>query len=804
MANDNRNRRKATSKKPVKNKKSNGDLEKKIYIGLLCFNTFLLIFSFFSGTGLLGDFLKTFFFKYFGITFYPFFIVMEIFYIFLLLNKVKNENRYRFSLIFVLLFNFMAIIDLSVNNNGLLALKFEVAKSLAKTGEGSGVVGALIGYFYSLTIGIVGLYIVTFLVGMFLILSFLNISFMEFLRICKNFISTVFQNSKEKYGEFKENREELKREKQLELEEQQEENFEFVKSDTASFKFEPTTDYDSIEIFGNDVKEEFYDDSEEKGSKKELDENNLFDSYDLFPDDEETSINSEKEKREDLKTEEKEVKVEDIEKEVNRSDKKPEIETKPYILPPLSLLKDETVKSSESDKALRERAKKIEQTLNSFGVDARVIQINKGPTVTCFELQPAPGVKVNKIVNLADDLSLALASHDIRIEAPIPGKSAIGIEVANSVKENVLLKEILTSDEYIKNESKMPMALGKTISGDSIVSAMDKMPHVLIAGATGSGKSVCVNTIILSILYKSKPDEVKLILIDPKVVELSIYNGIPHLAIPVVTEPKKASAALNWAVREMERRYTLFSDNQVRDIKGYNEKQKVKDLEKLPYMVIVIDELSDLMMVSANEVESHICRLAQMARACGIHLIVATQRPSVDVITGTIKANIPSRISFQVSSQIDSRTILDSSGAETLLGRGDMLFSPSGSSKPTRIQGCFVSDSEVENVVNFVKNQFNEVEYDNEIITNIENETAYAETNDDEVDDLFYEAVKIILEEDSASISLLQRKMKIGYARAGRIIDEMESRQIVGKQEGSKPRKILVGFDYLDNLKGGN
>jgi len=413
------------------------------------------------------------------------------------------------------------------------------------------------------------------------------------------------------------------------------------------------------------------------------------------------------------------------------------------------------------------------------------------------------GVKVNKIVNLADDLSLALASSDIRIEAPIPGKSAIGIEVANTLKENVSLKEILSSKEYQNSTSKMPMALGKTISGDIIVSSIDKMPHMLIAGATGSGKSVCINTLIMSILYKSSPEDVKMILIDPKVVELKIYNNIPHLAIPVVTDSKKASAALNWAVREMERRYSLFSDNQVRDINGYNEKQKNDKLEKLPYLVIIIDELSDLMMVSANEVESYICRLAQMARACGIHLIVATQRPSVDVITGTIKANIPSRISFQVSSQIDSRTILDASGAETLLGRGDMLFNPSGVSKPIRIQGCFVSDSEVEAVVNNIKEQSNDVIYDEEIIRNIESEVSNLDNSeDDDVDDLFYDAVKIVLEENSASISLLQRKMKIGYARAGRIIDEMESRMIVGKQEGSKPRKILVGYDYLEMKKG--
>lgn len=781
MANDNRKRKSTASRgRPAKKGKKavNGNLEKQIFVGLLALNTFLLVFSFFTGTGILGDYIRNFSLKFFGITFYGFFILMELLYIVILLDKINRENIYRFFLSFILFFNIMAIMDLNLNNNGVLALKFEVAKSLSEKAQGSGLIGAVFGYFYSFTIGIVGLYILTFLIGMFLVLSFLDITLMEFLKICKEFIMGIVSNSRDKYAEYRETREELKKEKQIEIN--------GIDEEFSDSEEEFESDIDSVEIFGNDIKEETYNEEDKK----------VLDSHNLFP--EENGLDK------GLNSGERAIEENFDDKEItSKLDKIKEAEKIPYTLPPISLLRDDNSKATESEKSLRDRAKKIEQTLKNFGVSAKVIKINKGPTVTCFELQPAPGVKVNKIVNLADDLSLALASHDIRIEAPIPGKSAIGIEVANSVKENVLLKEILTSEEYIKHESKMPMALGKTISGESIVSAMDKMPHLLIAGATGSGKSVCVNTIILSILYKSNPEDVKLILIDPKVVELSIYNGISHLAIPVVTDPKKASAALNWAVREMERRYTVFSDNQVRDIKGYNEKQKVKDLEKLPYVVIIIDELSDLMMVSANEVESHICRLAQMARACGIHLIVATQRPSVDVITGTIKANIPSRISFQVSSQIDSRTILDSSGAETLLGRGDMLFSPTGSSKPTRIQGCFVSDGEVENVVNFIKNQVNEISYDDEIINNIEKETSYNE-NDEEVDDLFYEAVKIILEEDSASISLLQRKMKIGYARAGRIIDEMESRQIVGKQEGSKPRKILVGFDYLNSLKGGN
>lgn len=760
-----------------KNSKNVENTERNLTLGFLLLNTVFIIFSFFKGTGFLGNFVRGSFTKFFGITFYVFLIIIEIFLIFILLRKLNRNNKYRFSLLFILFFNIMAVIDLHTNGNGILALKFEVAKSLAKDVQGSGIIGAILGYFYSLSIGIIGLYIMTFVVGILLLLSFLDITFVEFLKICKNFIGNIFNNSKEKYREYKENKRELKELNEIEnnkIENSHIDNL-YVSRDT-----------DVIEISGNII-EEVYD--------EENSNSYLMDSFNLFPENEIIT-----EEVENIKNDENNSLEFEEEKETKNTVKVQKEIT--YFFPPLDLLKDETVKTTETDKFLRDRAKKIEETLNSFGVNAKVTKINKGPTVTCFELQPAPGVKVNKIVNLADDLSLALASHDIRIEAPIPGKSAIGIEVANTVKENVLLKEILVSNEYKNSESKMPMALGKTISGEAIVSSMDKMPHMLVAGATGSGKSVCINTIILSILYKSSPEDVKLILIDPKVVELSIYNGIPHLAIPVVTDPKKASAALNWAVREMERRYGLFSDNQVRDIKGYNEKQKVKDLEKLPYLVIIIDELSDLMMVSSNEVESHICRLAQMARACGIHLIVATQRPSVDVITGTIKANIPSRISFQVSSQIDSRTILDSVGAETLLGRGDMLFSPSGLSKPIRIQGCFVSDSEVESIVNFIKNQSVEVEYDDEIINNIENEVSNTEFEEDDVDDLFYEAVKIVLDEDSASISLLQRKMKIGYARAGRIIDEMESRKIVGKQEGSKPRKILIGYDYLNNLSG--
>lgn len=470
-----------------------------------------------------------------------------------------------------------------------------------------------------------------------------------------------------------------------------------------------------------------------------------------------------------------------------------------FVLPPLDLLNDvEKKQTYDFRKEVIQNAKKIEETMRNFGIDSKIVEINRGPTITCYELEPAPGVKVSRIVNLSNDLALSLAASDIRIVAPIPGKSAVGIEVPNKVKDNVTLKEILQSEEYQTLDSNIPLSLGKDITGKTIISSIDKMPHLLIAGATGSGKSVCINTIIMSILFKAHPDDVKLLLIDPKVVELNVYNGIPHLLIPVVTDPKKAAIALNWAVTEMERRYKLFANNNVRDIKSYNLKFSNKPEEKLPNIVIIIDELADLMMVAAKEIEDYICRLAQMARAAGMYLIIATQRPSVDVITGTIKANIPSRISFAVSSQIDSRTILDMSGAEKLLGKGDMLFSPSHLSKPVRVQGAFVSDEEVKRVVDFLKSQ-NTAEYDEEVISTIENEMKSNDLTND-VDVLLPDAISIVVEEGQASISMLQRRLKIGYARAARIIDQMEERGIVSGYEGSKPRKVLISKEELDSI----
>ena len=488
------------------------------------------------------------------------------------------------------------------------------------------------------------------------------------------------------------------------------------------------------------------------------------------------------------------------------------IQQKEYIFPPVHLLSAPKGKSNKPGQAdLKETAIKLQSTLESFGVHVAITNVSCGPAVTRYELQPEQGVKVSRITALADDIKLNLAAADVRIEAPIPGKAAVGIEVPNKENSMVSFREMIESKEFTEHPSDIAFAVGKDIGGQTIITDIGKMPHLLIAGATGSGKSVCINTLIMSILYKSKPSDVRMIMVDPKVVELNVYNGIPHLLIPVVTDPKKASAALNWAVMEMTERYKKFAEAGVRDLKGYNEKVATvahlndENYQKLPQIVIIIDELADLMMVAPGEVEDAICRLAQMARAAGLHLIIATQRPSVNVITGLIKANIPSRIAFAVSSAIDSRTILDGSGAEKLLGKGDMLFFPSGYPKPVRIQGAFISDKEVSSVVEFLKKNNNEAVYSDDIHDKINNAKlgdGAAAGGGDERDEYFAEAGKFIIEKDKASIGMLQRVYKIGFNRAARIMDQLAEAGVVGPEEGTKPRKILMSEEqfeqYLD------
>ncbi|WP_315076916.1 DNA translocase FtsK 4TM domain-containing protein [uncultured Clostridium sp.] len=504
-----------------------------------------------------------------------------------------------------------------------------------------------------------------------------------------------------------------------------------------------------------------------------------------------------------LNSEEKQNMSSEIEENLYQEQDKDEM---PYSYPGLELLKINKKLKGSDKKELIENASKLEEILSNFGVDAKVTQVTKGPSVTRFELQPSPGVKVSKIVNLSDDIALGLAASGIRIEAPIPGKAAIGIEVPNSHQVAVFLREVLESKEFINSSKRLAFALGKDISGKCVVGDLSKMPHTLIAGATGSGKSVCINSLIISLLYKYSPNEVKLLMVDPKVVELNVYNGIPHLLIPVVTDPKKAAAALNWAVNEMTKRYKLFAEMGVRNMESYNELfNKGVIEEKLPYIVIIVDELADLMMVCPNDVEDYIGRLAQMARAAGMHLVIATQRPSVDVITGVIKANIPSRISFAVSSQIDSRTILDSSGAEKLLGKGDMLYYPVGESKPLRVQGCFISEEEVEQVISFIKSSQGTSNYEEEIIEHINNEAQSSiSENGDDVDELLNDAINAVIEYEQASTSFLQRKLRIGFNRASRIMDQLEERGIISEKDGSRPRKILITKEELYDEKDEN
>jgi S-DNA-T family DNA segregation ATPase FtsK/SpoIIIE len=473
-----------------------------------------------------------------------------------------------------------------------------------------------------------------------------------------------------------------------------------------------------------------------------------------------------------------------------------------YSPPPITLLNVNPASASTGSRArILENSKKLENTLKSFGVEAKVIEVSKGPAVTRYELSPGHGVKVSKISSLADDLALNLAAIGVRIEAPIPGKAAVGIEIPNKEVTPVHLREVLEDDAFKNFPSRLAFGLGKDIAGNTIVADIARMPHLLIAGSTGSGKSVCINTLVTSLLYKSNPDEVKLLMVDPKVVELSVYNGIPHLIIPVVTDPKKAAGALNWGVQEMIRRYNLFAETGLRDLRGYNQRLKESgETDVLPQIVIIIDELADLMMAAPDEVEDAICRLAQMARAAGIHLIIATQRPSVDIITGLIKANIPSRLAFAVSSGTDSRTILDMTGAEKLLGKGDMLFYPVGMGKPVRLQGAFVSDKEIESIVGYIKNSYS-VEYDKEMIDAITEAKVVNDDAEGEEDEFFEEAVEFLLRREKASASLLQRQFRIGYNRASRLIEYLEARGIVGPEDGSKPRKVLISSLEWENIK---
>ncbi len=676
--------------------------------------------------------------------------------------------------------------------------------NIGTTGVGGGAIGVAIAVPLVKLLGVVGAIILSIGVTILLIVFMFGIN-----------TSTILQDIIEKHEERKQERHELKEQEKYERMQNKNlhANEELMQKGNKEYnnlnkKLEQTEGMENqIKInFGGRILEENepvkkYDHSKDdltpltKETKKHLFGN----KQEVEPDVLENNLFKQEEEQKQDKT-----------KEVLQLEHAMVVEDEHYEYPPLELLGKPPKKTLKGGaKALTDTATKLQKTLYSFGVSAKVENVSVGPAITRYELKPAEGVRVSKIANLADDIALNLAAETIRIEAPIPGKQAVGIEVPNKEKEAVHLREVLGSDEFKESDSKLTVALGKDVAGNIQLADIAKMPHVLIAGSTGSGKSVCINSIITSIIYKSKPSEVKMVMVDPKVVELSVYNGIPHLLIPVVTDPKKAAGALAWAVQEMDNRYNLFAQKGVRDLKGYNKAiEKEEETGKLPQIVIIVDELADLMMIAAKDVEESICRLAQKARAAGMHLVIATQRPSVDVITGLIKANVPSRIAFAVSSQVDSRTILDSVGAEKLLGKGDMLFFPSGAPKPMRVQGAFVSDEEVEKIVDFIK-QNGTATYSEDILETIENgnktdkELMAESEQEDETDPLLSEAIQTVVETGQASTSFIQRRFKVGYARAGRIIDQMEERGIISGYQGSKPREVLMTLEKLNELKMG-
>ena len=646
-----------------------------------------------------------------------------------------------------------------------------------------GIIGAIFGFFSYKLLGSLGTYLVLGLIIVASIYFMLKVNIDQIIMFTED-LGEYFEDKKKAH-------EVKKAEKKLKQDEKEKKKIERENLKKEKLELKKAKEEKSVEVeeFGENlvIKDYSEDNTLEKPEEEKSEDISLIDKKDKSVD----------KNIEDIEIDEEEV-LDTIKDDIENKNKEEYI----YTYPDTALLDRLKSKGGFSKDEVIEKGRIIENTMRNFGIESKVVAINRGPVITSYELKPAPGIKLSRIVGLSDNIAMALASSDLRIEAPIPGKTVVGIEVPNNEKDAVGLKELIDSNEFKTIKSDIPLALGKDVEGNILISGMEDMPHLLIAGATGSGKSVCINSIITSVIYKSSPKDVKLMLIDPKVVELSVYNGIPHLLIDVVTNPKKAAFALNWAVDEMEKRYLAFAENHVRDLKGYNKKmvEDGREDEKLPKILIIVDELADLMMVASKEIEEYIARLAQKARAAGMHLILATQRPSVDVITGTIKANIPSRIAFAVASSVDSRTILDMGGAEKLLGKGDMLFYPSKYPKPKRIQGALISDGEVERVVDFVKNN-------NEIKTSLESKIEKAIEDkkikvDDEKDPLFKEAVELVVNDEQASISYIQRKLKVGYSRAGRIVDQMEEMGIIGPHEGSKPRKLLKTKEEIDIILG--
>lgn len=763
---------------------------------ILFASVFLLIFANSDATGVFGRWIKSGLVYLFSLGYNIFLFYLLVIALVLLIPKSRPFAK---KLIISLSIIFLSLLIIFDSSTSLMSsFSAHVSQATESAGElaSGGLIGGAFGFLFYRLFGGVGTVIILVIINIINIYTLTSIKRADIIQKTDDTMNKIQDGIENSVEKIKIKRQEMRNKKILSSDDifNDEDDIRTINSESDTNTVTNTNDI-NLEGFDDDFIDIKINDSSNTKNTEAVDkkEDDLKAKENPKTDKKPKTIKKEIEKTQ--KTEETEDNNEeiDIEKEIHKED------IVHYEFPSLNLLKEvEVTNTSSKGKEIKDNIKIIQDTLNNFGVDAKVTGVNSGPTITSYEISLAAGVKVSKILSLSDNLALALATTDIRILAPIPGKSAVGIEVPNKNKDTLLLKEILDSDEFRNLKSKLPLALGKDVTGNTIISSIANMPHLLIAGATGSGKSVCINTIIMSILYKARPDEVKLIMIDPKVVELNVYNNIPHLLIPVVTNAKKAQFSLNWAVQEMEKRYQLFAKNNVKDMQSYNELDTIT--EKMPQIVIIIDELADLMMVAATEVEDAICRLAQMARAAGMHLIVATQRPSVDVITGTIKANIPSRISFQVSSQIDSRTILDMSGAEKLLGKGDMLYYPSNLSKPIRVQGAFVSDKEVKRVCDFIRNQ-GEANYNQDAVESISTNNT-SQTMQDDKDDLYDEAVKLVVADGQASISYLQRKLKIGYSRAARIVDQMEEMGVVSGYDGSKPRKVLIEEEDLENLYG--
>ncbi|MDU5111432.1 MAG: DNA translocase FtsK 4TM domain-containing protein [Clostridium sp.] len=782
-----KNTRKTSKKKDTAKKgiKENGDIKGIIYIAL---GVLLSIAIYTTWAGALSKISRDVIYNLIGVSAFvlPLYLIYFGYHIIVSKGSIKFTRRlFGFSMIIISITLFCATASINILGESI-GFSEDWKAVFDQNGLNGGLLGHLISYPLSRLIGFIGSYILYATIVIIGVILSANITLYD--------IASGFK------GKFNKSNKKVKNKEEKEIKDKEslievvpkvedKEREDFISGINNKIKILDFMKNSSLEDSSMEI---FKETDENKGS-----EENPF-NIEVF--------NEEKKEREEVKAKKEKLDnnvKEVVSKEIEESLTEEKKEEKPYINPSIELLNinNKTKFKKEDKRDLLENASKLVGILNDFGVDANVKQVTKGPSVTRYEIQPSPGVKVSKIVNLQDDIALGLAASGVRMEAPIPGKAAIGIEVPNSEQTPVFLREVLDNKDFKESNNKIAFALGKDIAGKSVIGDIATMPHTLIAGATGSGKSVCINTLIVSLLYKYSPKEVRLLMVDPKVVELSIYNGIPHLLIPVVTDPKKAAAALNWAVNEMNKRYNLFSESSVRNIEGYNalfDKGMIE--EKIPYMVIIVDELADLMMTCPNDVEDYICRLAQKARAAGIHLIIATQRPSVDVITGVIKANIPSRISFAVSSGIDSRTILDQTGAEKLLGRGDMLYCPMGENKPVRVQGAFISEEEVERVVNFIKDEGASIDYEKSIIEHIENESKGTDKGieSSDVDELLNEAIKIVVEYNQASTSFLQRKLRIGFNRASRIMDDLEERGIISEKDGSRPREVLISKEELE------